>query len=203
MAMPTSSARRRHAGLIGTIAVAVTAAAACTTPPPTTPPTTAPPTPATTVVASVCPPDGSYSETVASAISPDRPAAGATVRFEIAVHRLQQDRGPLREAGYVFPVPAGVARVVAVDFADGNPSTWAVEGGELVVRFLGPGGGWLVNDFPRISVVAELSPALRPGTVIAWKPYARFQQNFAFADGPLACTVADPGLVLQRMTVAG
>jgi hypothetical protein len=156
---------------------------------------------ASTVVTSVCPPDRDFVETIVSTARPARPRAGGTVRFELGVRRLQVDVGPLREGRYVFPVPAGVARVTGVDFADDNPDTWEVSGGDLLVRFVGPDGGWLVNDFPRFTIVAELSPSLRPGAVIAWRPYRRFEQQFVNMDRPLACTIADPGQILQSVVV--
>ena len=155
---------------------------------------------ASTVVDSDCPPDGPYQETITST-APVRPLPGATVRFELGVRRLQIDIGPMREGRYTFPVPVGVARVTRVEFADGNPNTWEVQGADLLVRFKGPDGDWLVNDFPRMTIVAELSPTLRPGDTVAWKPYRRFEQEFVNMDRPLACTVRNPGLVLQSMTI--
>jgi hypothetical protein len=160
---------------------------------------------ASTVVASTCapPPAAPYRETITSTATPSRPGPGATVRFELGVRRLQIDVGPLTGATYVFPIPDGVAQVRQVEFADTDPHTWTARDGELTVEFRGPGGGWLVNDFPRLTVVAVLSPALHGGDAIAWKPYRRFEQRFLSVDTPLACTVADPGQVLQTMVVRG
>jgi hypothetical protein len=165
-----------------------------------------PPPPApvstTTVVDSDCPPDAPFQETIPSTVDPANPVAGATVRFEVQARRLQVDVGPVLEARYWYPVPVGVARVIGVEFADGDPHTWEVQGGDLFVRFTGPDGGWLVNDFPAVTIVAALSPALRPGDRVAWKPYRRFEQHFVNIGRPLSCTVHDPDLVLQTMTVA-
>jgi hypothetical protein len=176
----------------GRVLVLAVAAVACTV---------TPPAPSRTVVHSDCGTDGPYEETVTSSVSDATPAPRSTVHVRIAVRRLQIDVGPMREGRYVFPVPAGV-RITGVRFADQNPNQWAVQGGELTVRFLGPEGGWLVNDFPEITVVAELSSSLAPGATITWLPYSRFEQHFVSIDRPLACTVRPPVPALQTMTVA-
>jgi hypothetical protein len=160
------------------------------------------PTPSTSLnVASVCPDAAHpYQETILSTATPARPRAGSTVGFELGVRRLQIDVGPLTGATYVFAVPAGVARIRAVEFADANPNEWSQQGDELTIEFRGPDGGWLVNDFPRMTITAELSGDLRAGDRIPWKPYLRFEQRFLNGP-PLSCRVADPNQVLQTMVV--
>jgi hypothetical protein len=189
MVTRSSQVRRLLVGL-----AAVAAALACTSPPPAS-------ATASTVVASTCVNGGPYQETITSTATPARPAAGQAVRFELGVRRLQIDMGPMREGRYTFPIPAGVARVLGVEFADANPNTWEVSGTDLLVRFKAAEGDWLVNDFPRITILAALAPSLRTGDTVAWKPYRSFEQQFVFVEDALSCTVGNPDLVLQRMTI--
>jgi hypothetical protein len=174
------------------IVLAALVVAACGPPPSAT---------ASTVVDSDCGSDGPYTETIASKATPTPAAAGGGLFLELGVRRLQVDVGPIREARYTFPIPAGVGRVIGVSFNDANPNTWAVRGTELLVTFKGPNGGWLVNDFPRFTIIVLLAPTLRPGDTVTWQPYRRFEQEFVSVDRPLACTVRDPAQILQTVTV--